>query len=334
MYLKTITGKDRKELQIFLAVAYGLTFLMGIPMALFFHMGKDVALFASAQMFYPAAGLMLAKLICQKEDPSLPKHFFIGFLILSGIEVLWCFAGFFLPDLITSEGSSYSAAIGTVVIGILYFSEKKERRNAYGLAGKKWGLSLCLLALFIALVFVRYLLCTVITEGSSGLREFLLQMIDQNQLFIFVNLPVAFVLSASSYLGEEYGWRTYFQPLLQKKFGLIKGVFLFGVLWEFWHLPLVFFYYAPLAPNMSLVQLIVLRYVSCVLLSIFMAYAYMKTHNVWLPVLIHFANNVLAGTETKAVTWTTLMITILLLIISYLPFLSFKVFRNQDTEQI
>lgn len=52
--------KEKKELLIFLAVTYGSPFLMAIPMGILFYAGKEVASFPFAQMFYPAAGLMLA----------------------------------------------------------------------------------------------------------------------------------------------------------------------------------------------------------------------------------------------------------------------------------
>lgn len=321
--------KEKKELIIFLAVAYGLPFLMAIPMGILFYVGKEVASFPFAQMFYPAAGLMLAKLICEKENPLLPKNFFISFLGLTGVMVLWCFTGFFLPDGIAVAGSEYLTIIGTVILACVYFSEEKEKRSAYGLTGKNWGLSVLLLALFVILTCVG----AFVAEGLSGMRGFLLGGLDQQLL---ISLPLLFVFTASSFLGEEYGWRTYFQPLLQKKFGLIKGTLLFGVLWEFWHLPLVFFYYSPKDPSMSLGQWIVFRYFGVTLLAIFMAYAYMKTHNVWLPVLIHFVNNALAGTGIgiEAVTWTMLGILILIKVATYLPFLLSQVFRRQTRNEI
>lgn len=322
--------KEKKELLIFLAVTFGLTFLMGIPIAILFYAGKDLTFFAGAQMHYPAAGLMLAKLTCEKDNPLLPKKFFAGFLVLTGVMVLWCFTGIFLPDNIRVSGSSILVPIGSIILGILYFSEKEEHRSAYGLTSKNWNLSTRILVLFVVLIFAGDFMATIATEGPDGLVGFLSADFFRH---IWI-LPVGFVFSFAMFLGEEYGWRCYFQPLLQQKFGLIKGILLFSVLWEFWHLPLVLFYFAPMEPPMPLLQLIVLRYTLGIMMAIFMAYAYMRSHNVWLPVLIHFTNNSIATfapeTGMGETTWTMVGITILIQAVLFLPFLFSNIFRKQS----
>ena len=320
--------REKKEFFIFLAVTYGLTFLMAIPMAVLFQMGKDIALFPTAQMLYPAAGLMLAKLLCEREDSLCPKTFFAGFLILTGLAVLWCFSGFFLPEEISLGGSQILMIGGSIVVGILYLGEGKEKQRAYGLKSQNWGRSVGILLLFVALTYGGSAVFSLITVGPAGLEGFL----SPDTFRVFLSLPLSFVLSFSCFLGEEYGWRCYFQPLLQRKFGLIKGVFLFGVLWEFWHLPLVFCYYSPMTESMSLVQQLLFRYAINVLMAVFMAYAYGKTHNVWLPVLIHFTNNTLVGageTDGGTITWAMLGLLVLIKMVSYLPLLRSKVFRAE-----
>ena len=293
--------KEKREFLIFLAVGYGLPFLMAIPMYFLFQQGKNVGSFPTAQALFPAAGVILAKLICEKGSPLLPKKFFIGFLILTAYMVLQCFNGFLpgnlaLPNL---------AMVGSIVLMFLFFAEKKEAIHAHGLNGNRWKLS------------------GLLQNFSPGYLPFIL-------LGIFTLFTY--------FLGEEYGWRYYLQPRLQNKFGPIKGVLLLGVVWEFWHLPLVLLFYAPELRGVTLVQFMLLRYVNCIALSIFMAYAYLRTHNVWVPVSIHFLNNNLlalfyqenaatvpAGTEYA---WAQVGVTILIQAAVYCPFLFSKVFRR------
>ena len=104
-------------------------------------------------------------------------------------------------------------------------------------------------------------------------------------------MPVNFILAFAAFFGEEYGWRYYLQPLLQKRFGLRKGVLILGVVWGLWHLPCDFFYYV--TPDKGLIMTAA-QIITCVTLGIFFAWAYMKTGNIWVPVILHYMNNNLA----------------------------------------
>lgn len=322
----------RKELLIFLAVTYGLTFLMGIPMAILSHLGKDVTFFAVAQMFYPAAGLMLARMTCRKGDPLLPRNFYLGFLVLTGAVVLCGLLSFVLPEEL-SDIWSYLTILGGVVVWCFYFSEPKERRVAYGLAGQNWAQSVPILGFFLVFYLAREILPSLILEGPAAWLASL--SLDANLDLLLCGVPATILASFISLFGEEYGWRTYFQPLLQEKAGRIKGVFLFGVLWEFWHLPLVLCYYAPQAAGSTLAQVLCIRYGGVTLMAVFMAYAYGKTGNLWLPVLIHGMNNTLANVLQRIfpgnagpASWGVLGLSLLVSALCFLPFLFSKVFRQ------
>lgn len=67
--------KECREPLIFLLVTYGIPYLMIIPMAILTDMGKKVDFFVSAQMFCPAAGLLVAKLLCDKRQALYAKKF-------------------------------------------------------------------------------------------------------------------------------------------------------------------------------------------------------------------------------------------------------------------
>lgn len=320
---------EHKELLIFLMVAFGLPFFMGIPLAILSLSGIDTFSFAAAQMYSPGAGYILSKMICDKDNKLLPKTFFAGFLSLTIIMNLWCFALFLLPDSIVAKGSNYLVVAGTIIVGILLLREKYEKRIVYGLNSKNWKPSILLLVLFLVLFIARALLFNLAT---GDLTKLLSSFSTSYLSMIFVGLPLSFLLSFSLFFGEEYGWRCYFQPLLQQKFGLIKGVLFFGLLWEFWHLPLVLFYYAPLDAFTTLAQFILMHLTNVMTTAIFMAYAYIRTNNIWLPVLIHCVNNYLSdfGTITQTYTWVMIGYWILIQMVLFLPFLLSKVFRKPN----
>ena len=328
----------QKELAIFLLIAFGLPVLMMFPMAILAWQGKDVTAFAAAQMFYPAAGLMLAKLLCEQEKRLLPKRLFVAFLIMAVLMTLGCLAMLFFSADVIGSCANISVSFGSLVLLSLCLSEKKDARIAYGLNGKNWRLSIFLFLLFVLLEFVANgLYLTLATTGdlSDGFRISYFYLIGAISVF-----PIAWCTSVPLLLGEEYGWRFYFQPMLQRRFGLRWGVLLFSLLWNVWHLPLVLFLWAPMA-DATLVQLILTRLVSLTALSIFMAYVYMRTSNVWLAMLIHgFVNSFSSeaslvqeveekGLEFLSSDWELLGIRTLILVVLFVPFLFSNVFRKK-----
>jgi membrane protease YdiL (CAAX protease family) len=319
---------EQKELLIFLMVAFGMPLIMTIPLALTYTAGEDTSVFAGAQMLYPATGVILAVLLCRKDRSLVPQKLFGAFLLLSLLSVLWCFTGIFLPDELVANGFIFLEYGGSLVfLGLLFF-EDQEKLNAYGLSGSNWRTSFFLLVSFVSLflfsVFIALVLATdVITAGHAVLQ------VSNALLPSFSMFPLLIVY----FFGEEYGWRYYFQPLLQKKFGLINGVLLFGLLWSFWHLPLALFYYtltAKVTTTTALAQLLLVSLVNTTILGIIMAYAYMKTHNVWLPVLIHFLNNNLTSVSEndQETALKTLVVWTLIKMILFLPLLCSKVFKS------
>ena len=136
-----------------------------------------------------------------------------------------------------------------------------------------------------------------------------------------------------------YLFAYYLQPLLQKKFGLKGGVILLGCVWAVWHLPIDFFYYT--TPDMGLAAL-ASPFVTCITLGLFMAYAYMKTQNIWVPVIIHFLNNnmavVFSGTysaevlQNQQIHWGDIPVALVmnLLIFGWVIFL--KPFKEKKEE--
>ena len=73
------TQTNKKELTVFLLVAFGVPYLMGIPLAIAQRAGLNISCFANAQMMYPAAGVMVAYLVAKRRE--LPVRFFVLHLL-------------------------------------------------------------------------------------------------------------------------------------------------------------------------------------------------------------------------------------------------------------
>lgn len=137
--MKQWTEKEKKQLIIFALIAFGLPILMGIVMGFSYFKGNDVSMFPNAQMYYPAAGVMLALIFTKEKGETFPKKYFIGFLIGTLILIITAFISVAAPSLDWMILGQFPIIIFSIVCLILLLVEKKEIRAAYGLKffGKK-----------------------------------------------------------------------------------------------------------------------------------------------------------------------------------------------------
>lgn len=336
---------EKKQLLLYCLIAFGVTYFMGIFMWYGQRKGLDISAFPNAQMMYPAAGVMFAYLMTAGKDKKMPKAFYFVFLILTVFMIACAVLSIVLPDeSIVIEMNmlplwTYAIQIamtaGSILCWILLLSSGKERRAAYGLSGSKWKSSFLMIVLFLALYFLR----TFLSCAFSGEPGTFLEIMAQPESWIYLAvMPVNFFLVMVPFFGEEYGWRYYLQPLLQKHFGLRKGVILLGIVWGLWHLPVDFFYYSP----GSGLQAAVSQQITCITLGIFFAYAYMKTNNIWIPVALHYINNnlvpVITGNystdvlENQAITWAALIPALIINGVLFGGFLLSGVFAEKKKE--
>lgn len=331
------TKLERKQLFIFGLIAYGLTYLLGFVMWYGYENLYDLSVFPNAQMMYPAAGVILAVLITEKGKGKIPKRFFVTFLITTGLMVILALGS------VLSPYHSWALWVQLVLIAwsvlgmILLLTEKKEKRAAYGLLNRNWKKSVFCVVLFVLLYFLR----TAIAYGISEQIAFMeIIALNPNTWITIAVMPLNFFLVFFAFFGEEYGWRYFLQPKLQKRFGPVKGVLFLGVLWGIWHLPINFFYYSPGYGLQSAAG----QQITCITLGIFFAYAYMKTQNIWVPVILHFLNNnlvpVITGAysanilENQVVTWESLLPGFLLNGLVFGGFLFSKQFRKKQPREI
>ncbi|WP_125140719.1 CPBP family intramembrane glutamic endopeptidase [Clostridium transplantifaecale] len=323
---------EKKQLLIFLSVAFVLPYLMGILMGYAYNRGIDVSFFPNAQMYYPAAGIMLAILVVKKEDELVPRRFYFFFITITAVICLMTIASVFVANPGFIAFLNLVIIIGSVASWLILFAEKKEKRESYGLRAHNGKASALMVILFLGLylgrVFLSYL-------AGGQMDEF--AQIFQNPRFysmIFI-LPVNFFLVFTAFFGEEYGWRYYFAPFLQKHFGKVRGVLLLGVLWGLWHLPINIFYYSP----ETWLQSILSQQITCIGIGIFFSYTYLKTNNIWVPVILHFLNNNLiavlnsgnaAVIHNQLIGWKDVLLLLIFNMVLFVPFIFTKEFRGRE----
>ena len=322
-----------RELVPFALIAFGLPFLMGVPLYFALQAGYDTSVFANTQMYYPAAGAIAALLLAPQGQAQLPRRFFLCHLLSTAVLAVCCLGA------AATGGPAWTAAcnvvivVGSVLAWALLLTQKKPAREA---AGLRWhggllaplGCLLLFLALRTASVFL-----SMLPTGQLG--AYLGYWASPTPYLLMLLLIPNFFLSFLPFFGEEYGWRFFLQPRLQGRFGQRGGVLLLGVLWGLWHLPLNLFFYAP----DTALQSIASQLVTCICFGVFFAWAYLKTQNIWVPTLLHFFNNnmilVYSGTgdasilSGQTVAWGDVAVQAVLFGLLFLPFLAAKEFRPQ-----
>lgn len=325
---------EKTQLLIFAAVAYGLAYVMGL--LLWYAYGKEIdsSLIPLAQMFYPAAGVMLAYYATKRGDKLFPRRFYNTYLMATAVMVIAAVLSVLIPSDAWTMGASYICMLGSVVAWpMMLFEVGKESRRAYGLNKKNANSTIFCVVLCIVLYILRPVLISAMQGEILHSKDTVGNVLSfGNLLSLFLNFFVAFL----PFFGEEYGWRYFLQPLLQKRFGLIGGVLLLGVLWGLWHLPLNFFYYN--TPEYGLTSLAA-QMITCVTLGIFMAYTYMKTENIWVPIIIHYLNNNLVSSASggdltnRTLDWTAVGLLLFVNGIVFGGFILSKYFRGEKAGQ-
>lgn len=293
---------NKKRFITFIAVAYGAVALMCIFMYIGLKAGKDLSVFPLAHMLFPACGVIIGTLLFGDKEKKVPKAGFFVMIITMVVLLVMSLASISTTQkkiqTVTGEGTNWSSyaqtviVIASVVCYVLFWVCGKEKRKNVGLSRNAVGKSILLVAVFIVLYFVRLFIWTAlkqvfVNDGTNAVGEMAKVLFSPQSAYIAFSILITFPLSFTLFLGEEYGWRYYLQPILQKKFGLRRGVLILGVVWGIWHIGLDFMYYAVNSGPMYFVNQII----NCIALAIFFGYAYMKTKNIWVVTWMHYINN-------------------------------------------
>jgi membrane protease YdiL (CAAX protease family) len=90
-------------------------------------------------------------------------------------------------------------------------------------------------------------------------------------------------------LGEELGWRGYLQEKMLVKFGLNRGCIILGIIWGYWHLPIVLMGFN--FPNHPILGATLLMPLGTVFIGIFLGWLYLRSRSIWVPALAHASAN-------------------------------------------
>ena len=366
---KSVNGK---RLFAFIAIAYGISFIMMIPMYVGKLKGLDLTQIVNAQMCSPAAGVAIGYLLFMRGEKRVPKFFMMVIVINYVIQLILGIASIYFMPFSSSDVIDLAQLLGTsgtssditgasttlqmsqiynligqsiliefsILLWIAYFVAGRERRKFVGLSRNKEGVGILMVLLFVGLYLVRTLAPGFVEAAITKTMPQLLASygdLVKNRMFALsiISLPFNYILTITAFLGEEYGWRVYLQPIMQKKFGMKLGIILLGIVWGLWHTPVdLFFYTEDSAPQMLIGQII-----TCVFLGIFFGFVYLKTNNIWICVCMHFLNNnlipIITGTfsadvlTNQHVPWLYLIEILLLDFVIFGLFIFAKEYRKK-----
>lgn len=317
-----------KQTTLFIIICFGITYLMGILLGCAYFMEYDTGGFASTQMLYPAAAVIVVLFLTNKKE-DLPVKFFQKYLVITMLSILCLFVSVVtkMEELISLV--SYIMYGGSIWCWWAFWKTELHIKEAWGLSFVNKKKSYFVIGIFVVLLVLRQFIYRGI-QGDCNIFEKDFSTIFMGLVMFLPNFFLTFI----SFFGEEYGWRYYLQPVLQKRFGNRLGVILLGSLWGIWHLPLEgFYYFSPELTGWGVLN----HQMMCIALGVFFAYAYMKTNNIWVPIVLHFINNNfsyffnMSVTNTELSHWQLVVQSAIPSMIVFIPFIFSKVFSaNQD----
>ena len=166
---------NKKELTVFALCAYAIPFLMMPLLYICLQNGRDTSIFANAQMFYPAAGVMLAFLLARRQ--GTPKRFYILHIAATALMLAMSVLSAFLPQEGWLNIANFVIIIASVLGWIFLLTEKKTKREDYGLRLHGKFLTAFAICAYFLVVKTGMVFLSVALQGGDAWAEYLLSLI-------------------------------------------------------------------------------------------------------------------------------------------------------------
>ncbi|WP_027391576.1 CPBP family intramembrane glutamic endopeptidase [Aquimarina latercula] len=121
-----------------------------------------------------------------------------------------------------------------------------------------------------------------------------LDQINQTPLTLSLLLILGYPITVFLILGEEIGWRGYLQEKLMNSFGAFAGIFVLGLVWGIWHMPIALQGYN--FPNHPYIEAFITYPLVGMALSLIIAYLGFNRYSIFTGALVHASNNHFGGT--------------------------------------
>lgn len=274
MMAKFLPKEFRMKISIFLLVA----FVWPLFLSLLIKDNSVAEVFGVYMMILPTFAVMTGRIIDQKKICGWLQWIYVIAFALFTIVILLC-----LARVMSGNAANKLLQVFLLLSTVLFLACCIDEQELYPFRNIKEIVGIYLLFFVINLV-------AHIPEITLDWNATILEILSELSI-----MPINILLIESIYyFGEEYAWRGCLMGRLQSIFGRRTGAILLGIIWELWHMPLWFTYYALGLNDMMAGLLIFTRFVHTTGLSVFMGWAYMKTNNIWICVLIHGLNNAAA----------------------------------------
>ncbi|KRF67236.1 hypothetical protein ASG99_16545 [Bacillus sp. Soil768D1] len=130
-----------------------------------------------------------------------------------------------IPEVII-QLTQFGPTIGVITV-LLIFSRKLNLHLAKGLLLNSIVLKRLLTAVFLVVVIFALSIVGFLINGHDIVYS---NPASLSQPFLII--VIAQFIGAA---GEEFGWRSFFQPFLQSRLGVLLSSILVGLLWGIWH---------------------------------------------------------------------------------------------------